>query len=96
MEYKSSKFFNFSNELFHHMWYVMPVHTAAVFISQIPNPFHCSDVITLPTGESFSHPLPDKAAHEYNFTNSAFLSYECAAASEAIRAGRCNLIIGYN
>ena len=67
-----------------------------LFFSQIPNPFHCSDVITLPTGESFSHPLPDKAAHDYNFTNSAFLSYECASASEAIRAGRCTLIIGHN
>ena len=37
------------------------------FFFQTPNPFHCSDIITLATGKTYRQQLPDKAAHDYNF-----------------------------
>ncbi|XP_067940128.1 trans-1,2-dihydrobenzene-1,2-diol dehydrogenase-like [Watersipora subatra] len=55
---------------------------------ELPDPFHCPTSIKLPNGDSYSFDLPDQPANAYNFENSAGLSYECAAASEAIRAGK--------
>ncbi|KAF6036461.1 hypothetical protein EB796_005220 [Bugula neritina] len=55
---------------------------------EIPDPFHCPTSFKSSLGHEFTIQLPNQAEHKYNFVNSEGLAYECAAVSEAIRAGK--------
>jgi len=60
---------------------------------QIPDPFHCPTSFKSSLGHEFTIQLPNQAEHKYNFVNSEGLAYECAAVSEAIKAGMCHHLI---